>query len=293
MHALSVEPNHMGRPKQCPKESIYVYLWYLANTVTFRQLGHLFGMAKSTPWRLVRRVSDWLLSIADDLVGWPVEALADNIKQKFKRTFSIPNIIGCIDCTHITIKAPSNYKEVYFDRKSNYSIILQAIVDAEKKFLRVSCGEPGSMHDFSVLRSSNIYSYIYRDKESFFPRGSFLLGDSAYPVHSWLVTPFKVYGNLSDSETNFNDLHKKGRIIVANAFGLFKGRFRRLKYFTEQTDLVELSMLITSSCVLHNIGITFFQPNNLIFGNLVPAKRFTGVLSDIPMNETFFYSEIR
>jgi len=222
-------------------------------------MGNLFGMAKSTSWRVVRRVSDWLLSIADEFINWPVDEVADNIKQKFRRKCSIPNIIGCIDCTHITIKAPKQYKEVYFDRRSNYSIILQAIVDADKKFLRVSCGEPGSMHDSRVLRRSNIYSYIYRDKERFFPRGSFLLGDSAYPVNSWIVTPFKDYGNLTESQNNFNDLHKRGRIIVENAFGLFKGRFRRLNFFTEQTDFVELSRLNTRACVLHNICIVFYD----------------------------------
>jgi len=234
-----------------------MYLWYFANTVTFRQMGNLFGMAKSSCWRVVRRVSDWLLSIADEFIQWPVDLVAENTKQKFRRKCSIPNIIGCIDCTHITIKAHKQYKEVYFDRKSNYSIILQAIVDADKKFLRVSCGEPGSIHDSRVLRRSNIYSCIYSDKEAYFPRGSFLLGDSAYPANSWIVTPFKDYGNLTESQSNFNDLQKKGRTVVENAFGLFKNRFRRLKFFTEQTDLVELSKLTTSACVLHNICIVF------------------------------------
>jgi len=153
-------------------------------------------MAKSTSWRVVRRVSDGLLSIADEFIKRPVHAVAQNTKQKFRRKCSIPNIIGCIDCTHITIKAPQHYKEVFFDRKSNYSLILQAIVDADKKFLE-SCIDPDPPQIKHIC-------YIYRDKESF-PRGSFL----------WL------------------------------------------KFFTEQTDLVELSRLTTSACVLHNICIVF------------------------------------
>lgn len=45
-------------------------------------------------------------------------------------------------------------------------------------------------------------------------------------------------------------------MVVENAFGLLKGRFRRLLKFTEQTDLKSVTNIVASTCVLHNICIT-------------------------------------
>jgi len=74
------------------------------------------------------------------------------------------------------------------------------------------------------------------------------LGDSAYRAMRWVVPPFKDYGNLEREKNRFNTLHKKGRRIVENAFGLFKGRFRRFGKFTEQTDLRGVTNLIFGGC---------------------------------------------
>lgn len=61
-------------------------------------------------------------------------------------------VIGAIDGSHIAIKAPHVNHEDYFNRKQNYSINLQGVVDATGKFIDVSTGWPGSIHDARVLR---------------------------------------------------------------------------------------------------------------------------------------------
>ncbi|XP_017483953.1 PREDICTED: uncharacterized protein LOC108372711 [Rhagoletis zephyria] len=33
-----------GRSRISPKKAVYMYIWYISNTVTFRQLGNLFGL---------------------------------------------------------------------------------------------------------------------------------------------------------------------------------------------------------------------------------------------------------
>ncbi|XP_017469846.1 PREDICTED: uncharacterized protein LOC108361668 [Rhagoletis zephyria] len=90
-----------------------------------------------------------------------------------------------------------------------------------------------------------------------FPNSYFIIGDSAYPSTKWLVSPFKDYGILNESQRKFNEIHSSTRMVVENAFGLLKGRFRRLLRFTEQTDLKVITNIVVSACVLHNICISF------------------------------------
>ena len=68
-----------------------------------------------------------------------------------------PNVVGAIDGSHITIKAPQVNREDYFNGKQNYSINLQGVVDAADKFIDVSTGWPGSIHDARISRLSTLY----------------------------------------------------------------------------------------------------------------------------------------
>lgn len=100
---------------------------------------------------------------------------------------------------------------------------------------------------------------MYRRAETsydeLFPNNCFILGDSAYPPNRWIVPPFKDYGNLSEGQKKFNQIHSSTRIVVENTFGLLKMRFRRLLKFTEQTKISTLTNIIVRVCVLHNICI--------------------------------------
>lgn len=70
-----------------------------------------------------------------------------------------------------------------------------------------------------------------------------------------MIVPFKNYGNLTQTQIDFNYIHSATRIVIENAFSLLKGRFRRLHHFTEQIRLTLVVKIITAACVLHNICI--------------------------------------
>lgn len=66
----------------------------------------------------------------------------------------IPNCVGTIDGSHIRIIRPHNYSTDYYNLKGYYSVLLQAVCDGNCKFLSLSCGHPGSIHDATMMRRS-------------------------------------------------------------------------------------------------------------------------------------------
>ena len=57
----------------------------------------------------------------------PTQQEADRQKVKFMRIAGHPNIIGCIDGTHVRIQAPSTNEHEYVNRKNFHSINVQVI----------------------------------------------------------------------------------------------------------------------------------------------------------------------
>ena len=55
------------------------------------------------------------------------------------------------------INASQNNHEDYSNRKQHYSVNLQAIVHCDLKFIHVSFGYPGSIHDARVLRLNDLF----------------------------------------------------------------------------------------------------------------------------------------
>ena len=168
----------------------------------------------------------------------------------------LPNAVGAIDGSHISIKAPHVNQEDYLNRKQNYSINLQDAVDVDGKFIDVITGWPGSIHDTRVLRLSTLYMLAGNDAiltelvrhingTSVHP---LLIGDSAYPVLSWLIGPYPHSQHLNRDQFKFNTVLDKSRVIIERAFGKLKCCWRCvLKPLEENTPKV--SHTIITCCI--------------------------------------------
>ena len=145
--------------------------------------------------------------------------------------------------------------EDYLDRKSNYSVNLQVVVDPDGRVRWFFFGPPGSQHDSTCLG----WSGMGKSPERFFKDDEHLLGDSAYTNCRWMITSYKAPARKGMPETSkkFNWMVASPRVQSECAFGVWKGRF---PFFTDvrmnlngAADMAKLNRLITSSLVIHNL----------------------------------------
>jgi len=66
-----------GRTPVGSKKAVYMYLWYVANTLTFRQVANLFGCSKSGAWNSIDRCTKFLISVAHIYIKWPEGPVAE------------------------------------------------------------------------------------------------------------------------------------------------------------------------------------------------------------------------
>ncbi|EFJ27050.1 hypothetical protein SELMODRAFT_15917, partial [Selaginella moellendorffii] len=67
------------------------------------------------------------------------------VKTDFESLHGFPNCCGAIDCTHFEVQLPGNaFASDYYNKDKDYSIVMQAIVDSEARFLDIQVGVPGS-----------------------------------------------------------------------------------------------------------------------------------------------------
>ncbi|XP_046619482.1 putative nuclease HARBI1 [Neodiprion virginianus] len=164
-----------------------------------------------------------------------------DICEEFEEISGYPGVCGCIDGTFINIRTSAHkIKSTYVNRHDTTALTLQGICDAKKKFLDVFTGIRGKIHDARVFTLSFIRSTVLSMGPDFH-----ILGDSAYPICENLMTPIRDYGNLTDEQREYNRRFCSTRVLIENAFGLLKQRFRQLI----RTDI--WGVLKTSKCIIY------------------------------------------
>jgi len=80
-----------------------------------------------------------------------------------------------------------------------------------------------------------------------------ILGDPVYPLLPWLMKPFPDSGNLTRQQQYFNYRQSRARMVVENAFGRLKGRWRCLLKPMDYCEIEYTTNVVASCLVLHNL----------------------------------------
>ena len=87
-----------------------------------------------------------------------------------------------------------------------------------------------------------------------------LLGDSAYigQAFPFIVTPKRDNGALTEGDLLQNSRVSRGRVIVEQAFGRMKCKWRRLRDL-QNTRVDTIVMVVMAACFLHNMCISVHE----------------------------------
>ena len=141
------------------EKRIAIALWRLSTGNSYRSTAAVFGVGKSTAVQITNTFCNSIVKVAGNLIKFPKTERETAIAiEKFSEVCKIPQVIGAIDATHVSIFAPPKDPVDYFCRKQMYTINTQAVVDANMNFIDISSGFPGSVHDARVLRASAIFT---------------------------------------------------------------------------------------------------------------------------------------
>ena len=114
-----------------------ITLYYLKDQGLMEMTANSFVIARCTIGRVVEEICTLISENIDPpFIVFPSEKNnVLNATSCFLQKF--PQIIGCVDGTHIPIKQPSGNAHDYFSYKLCYTLDCQAICDAYRKFINV------------------------------------------------------------------------------------------------------------------------------------------------------------
>ncbi|XP_045499379.1 putative nuclease HARBI1 [Colias croceus] len=208
------------------------------------------GISVATCSRIIKRVSAAIVTLRPEFVNFPnTSEEQENVKMEFYNISRFPNVLGCIDCTHVKIQSPGgDDAELFRNRKGYMSINVQTIASANLLIRDVVARWPGSTHDSAIYQNSHTFRKFERGDFT----DSYLLGDSGYPLKNHLLTPY--LNPMTRGQQKYNEAHIKTRNVVERQYGVLKRRFPVLAVGI-RLELKNAINVIIACCVLHNICI--------------------------------------
>lgn len=237
---------------ECHLRQVASVLHYFADPVSFRRQGHLHGVAKSTLWEWVGKVSRWINEALISEISFPTaqDGRVVAIAERVYDSTGFPNAVGFVDSSLIRLDyRPSDpdleNSDIFWSRKGFPCFHLQAVCDDQCLFTDVWIGNAGRMNDARVWAGSELAKQL----PLLLNAAYHILGDKAYPLSVNLIPPYK--GNVVGQELEFNSIHCKARQVIERSFGFLKSRWRILRSMPLKMD--RWSEVTMACCILHNI----------------------------------------
>lgn len=230
-HLKNSEKNHALTPRQ----QILTALHFLGNDAQYHVNGLMHGISKSTVCRNIHRICELISNLLLPIyVRWPITSRI--VERDFFNIAGFPNVKGIIDGTLIHIDSPSIDEPAFLSRDNKHSFNVLVVSGPKNQFFFASAKFPGSMHDARAVRCSEMWRRWevdgWRPDDD---NDAIILGDSAYPLTTWLIPPTIRNVNahvlhLARAVPIFERVHRKTRFIVENSIGILKEEYPCLNY---------------------------------------------------------------
>ena len=187
------------------------------------------------------------------------KARMDETSRSFseKSNGILSGVIGVVDGWICKIGKPKFVLNPagYFCRKGFFGLNLQVMCDHKRRVVWVSKLNIGSAHDSPAFKSSKLNKYLEDNWKELFLADQYILGDSTYPLQSYMEIPYDNV-KVDSPEDHFNYYHSSSRIIIECVFGEFVARWalfnKRLNY-----NVTDCKTIIDSAFRLHNFLIDY------------------------------------
>ena len=153
-----------------------------------RKTANAFGLSCASVSIIMRRVTTTISVVMGPnyiKLSFTEEEVMHKVSN-FNQIFSFPQCLGAIDCTHIAIKAPSANSTDYINRKSRYSLNVEACCDFKYCFMDVVVKWPGSVHDARIFANSDLNTKL-KFGQILQCRRELLEGHDTVPVFLWVI----------------------------------------------------------------------------------------------------------
>ncbi|XP_059062053.1 putative nuclease HARBI1 [Achroia grisella] len=177
----------------------------------------------------------------------------DIIKARFYVKYGMPNVVGCIDCTHVPIARPDDDQKSHFN-KSYHSKKVQVICDSDLNILSVDASAGGSLSNDAILNRHAVRI----DLESLNHSGEqcWLIGGPYYTQKRFIMTPIPKITKKSPVSPGkyYTNMHSQTLTAATDTIKHLKSRWKCLQATcNKQFDPPSVTTIIVACCVLHNI----------------------------------------
>ena len=225
----------------------------------------IFGISPSSVYESVNFVIEAINRTPEFNIDFPADHEEQGrIALEFKKN-SVAGIdccTGCADGLLIWMSKPTlkdcktcgiGCTKFHCSRKGKYGLNMQAVCDANNRFLAVSIQYGGSSSDLLAFEASELRLQL--EEEGFLAPGLCIFGDNAYVNTHYMATPYpNVQGDMERDSYNF--YHSQLRIKIECTFGILIHRWGILsKRMSRRFTVGKTVALVTALCKLHNFLI--------------------------------------
>lgn len=245
-------------------DQVAVALRRLSSIESTTVVAEFFGTDEGTVGDVI-----WLFVVALGLqranhLSWPSD-MARTISG-FQKFGNLINCCGAIETINLKVYPyfPNDDGHIaWLDRNSNESILLQAIVDPNMRFLNIVTGVPGNMTRDTLLKRSDVFKMVQSKvilngqeielNEETSVR-EYLVGGSGFQLLPWLMTPYHDE-KLTQDQSEFNKRHLATRLVARQALNKLKSVWGVIDGGKWMPGRDRIPKYILACCILHNIMI--------------------------------------
>ncbi|CAH1959450.1 unnamed protein product [Acanthoscelides obtectus] len=243
-------------------EKLFLTLRFLSVGMTFRSLAQSYSLGRSTVAKTIYQTlkAIWKKLVIQHMSPKLTSEVLSEISDMFFSRWQFPNCVGAIDGKHFRIQKPPRSGNPY-NYKKNFSLVLQAVSDADYKFSVIEIGGKGRQSDGGTFHFSKFNELLTNNRFHMPPPrrlpGSnillphVLVGNEAYPLKTYLMRPFPS-STLDDSKRIFNKRLSRAQVTIDCAYGIMTNKWR-IFLKPMETDTKHAKLIIKAGCLLHNI----------------------------------------